>query len=335
MTDFEQYGYNLGQLPVRNRYWMITVDFESFDRTNVSMWVPAMRHCADQAKRYGFKFSFFTAMENVMDLKHEAPGEYSDFLESIVLLHQSGVEFHPHAHSVFDPDSGACLLDSDSPLPAGYTKRRCMFYRALYDHKINFGVWMDSVRACYETFLAEAGVPVPDNLAFRAGGWDYGSSPEDLHTYLEALNYAGYRIDSSACSGAFGTPSWRMGAEYQANVFRLGPDLIEVAPNEARNCGMPQHGLPSAFQSRSPGPGVFMNVLHFDHLFHRVRSGECQYFAVTDHDEIRGRISEFFQSMEAWRDSPSLKIATFDDIEFGLPDDATESQHELQSLSNG
>ena len=152
---------------------------------------------------------------------------------------------------------------------------------------------MDSVRACYETFLAEAGVPVPDNLAFRAGGWDYGSSPEDLHTYLEALNYAGYRIDSSACSGAFGTPSWRMGAEYQANVFRLGPDLIEVAPNEARNCGMPQHGLPSAFQSRSPGPGVFMNVLHFDHLFHRVRSGECQYFAVTDHDEIRDALMSF------------------------------------------
>ena len=330
-TDFEEYGYGRGPLAVHGRYWLLTVDFEAFTNPgNIASWLAAMRYWAIQAKDHGFRFCFFMSIEDVVILKVNSPAAYGDFLECVHLLHESGSRFYPHNHGVFDPESGAGFADTESEPPKGYTKRISMFHRAHYQHKMDFGAWMGTVKACYEAFLCDAGVALPDMLAFRAGGWDYGSSSDDLRTYLAALSHAGYRIDSSACSGAFGTETWRMGSDYRSNVFLLDPNLVEVAPNVAIDCGQLEHvpsssHLPDFFQEldRSPSmswSGVYVHVLHFDHLFHELDSGAYRYFAVTDPEEIKERIDQFFRTILFWRRSVPLTSATFDDIEFVKPE---------------
>ncbi len=330
-TDFEEYGYSRGPVPVRGRYWLLTVDFEAFTNPdNIASWMAAMRHWAAQAKNYGLRFSFFMSVEDVVILKVNSPTEYGDFLECVDLLYQSGTRFHPHNHGVFDPESGAGFADTDSERPEGYTKRISMFHRAHYQHGVDFGSWMGTVKAGYESFLADAGVPPPHMLAFRAGGWDYGSTSEDLRIYLDALSEAGYKVDSSACSGAFGTPSWRMGADYQSNVFLLDSNLIEVAPNSALDCGQLPPEAPSPFETNQSGPGVYVHVLHFDHLFHELDAGSYRYFAVTDPEAIKRRIDQFFEKMGIWRSSPLLQSATFDDIEFVMPESvSSEESHSV------
>ena len=329
-TDFEEYGYSKGPIPVRGRYWLLTVDFEAFTPDNIAAWLSAMRHWAVQAGDHNFRFCFFMSIEDVVSLKANSPEAYDDFLECAAQLYQSGTRFHPHNHSVFDPETGASFGDTGSEPPSGYTKRVNMFHRAHYQHKVDFATWMDTVRACYERFLADLRVPVPDMLAFRAGGWDYGSTSEDLHRYLEALAHAGYRVDSSACSGAFGTDTWRIGSDYLSNVFLLDSNLIEVAPNLALNCGQMERApsssrLPYLFRElvRSPSmnwSGIYVHVLHFDHLFHELDSGAYRRFAVTDPDAVRRRIDQFFRTIRFWRRSVPLESATFDDIEFLVPE---------------
>ncbi len=264
-------------------------------------------------RRFGFRFCFFMSMEDVVKLRVQSKAAYQDFLDCVVLLYQAGTRFYPHNHSVFDPETGAYPANPDREAPEGYTKRLSMFYRAHYLHGLDFSSWMATVRASYDRFLGEAGLPLPDMLAFRAGGWDYGSSSDDLRQYVEALAHAGYRIDSSACSGTFGTESWRMGAEYQSNVFLLERNVIEVAPNVALDCGRDEQG-PSPFDGNSNGPGAFVHVLHFDHLFHRRTPGSCEYFSVTDPDQIDKRIDRFFRTIGTWR-STGLNSATFEEIE--------------------
>ena len=65
--------------------------------------------------------------------------------------------------------------------------------------------------------------------------------------------------------------------------------------------------------------GIYVHVLHFDHLFHELDSGAYRYFAVTDPGEIRGRVDRFFRTMRFWQRSVPLTSATFDDIEFVIP----------------
>ena len=312
MTDFEEYGYSQGQIPVGERHWLLTVDFEAFNSENIDIWLRAMRLWADQASRFGFRCCFFMSMEDVVNLRQQSPSAYQDFLDCVNLLYEAGTRFYPHNHSVFDPETGVFPANPDKQPPEGYTKRLSMFYRSHYLHGLDFADWMATVKASYERFLGEARLPIPEMIAFRAGGWDYGSSSDDLRMYTEALAHAGYRIDSSACSGTFGTESWRMGAEYQSNVFLLQPDLIEIAPNVALDCGREDQGA-SPFDELH-GPGVFVHVLHFDHLFHRQSPGSCAYFDVTDPDEIDGRIERFFHAIGDWR-SPLLESSTFEDIE--------------------
>ena len=312
MTDFETHGYSSGQIPVEGRHWLLTVDFEAFNAQSIAGWLRPMRFWADQASRFGFRSCFFMSIEDVVNLRERSPAGYRDFLDCVNVLYQAGTRFYPHNHSVFDPETGAFPADPDREPPDGYTKRPSMFYRVRHLHGMDFGDWMAKVKASYERFLDDAGLPMPEMLAFRAGGWDYGSSSEDLREYTEALSHAGYRVDSSACSGTFGTESWRMGAEYQSNVFSLQPDLIEIAPNVALDCGREEQGA-SPFDG-SHGPGVFVHVLHFDHIFHKLNGGSYEYFGVTDPDEIDTRIERFFRTIEGWR-SPLLESSTFEDLE--------------------
>ena len=315
MTDFETHGYSSGQIPVEGRHWILTVDFEAFNAESIAGWLRPMRFWAEQANRFGFRSCFFMSIEDIVSLREQSPSGYRDFLDCVNVLYQAGTRFYPHNHSVFDPETGAFPADPDIAPPTGYTKRPSMFYRVHHLHGLDFGDWMARVKASYERFLDDAGLPIPEMLAFRAGGWDYGSSSDDLRVYTDALSHAGYRVDSSACSGTFGTESWRMGAEYQSNIFSLHPDLIEIAPNVALDCGREQQG--TAPFDRSHGPGIFVHVLHFDHLFHKLSGGSYEYFGVTNPDEIDARIQRFFRTIGGWR-LPLLESSTFEDIEWEL-----------------
>ena len=318
MTDFEEHGYSRGPIPIEGQHWLLTIDFEAFNAQSIGNWLRPMETWAEEAARSGFRCCFFMSIEDVVNLREQSASAYRDFLDRVNLLYQSGVRFYPHNHSIFDPETGAFPPDPDIAPPAGYTKRPSMFYRAHYLHGVDFGVWMATVRSSYERFLDDAGLPLPEMLAFRAGGWDYGSSSDDLRVYTEALRYAGYRTDSSACTGAFGTESWRMGGEYQSNVFSLDPGLIEVAPNVALDCGRDEQGA-SPF-GESHGSGVFVHVLHFDHLFHELRDGTYDYFGVTDPDQVDKRIERFFRTIGGWR-TPNLESSTFEDIASELVSD--------------
>lgn len=282
-----------------------------------------MRHWAVRAADGGFQFSVFMALENVVQLHARAPDRYPEFLEAVRELHRGGTLFYPHNHYVFGLDSGERPeLDVRHAGPgAEYTKRASMFYDVVHRHRQSLPDWLKLLRSGFSSFLADAEVPLPRRWAFRAGGWDYGSSPGDLAIYLEGLAAAGFEVDSTACSGAFGTQSWRIGAPFGHNAFALSDGLIEIAPCWSLDCAAPRLSRRSAAPlvalgsqrdvwARRRCSGAFVTVLHFDHLFGPARGEVRPSFAV-----VRARIDRFFTNLTWLRKLLQLRSVTFDNLE--------------------
>jgi hypothetical protein len=154
----------------------------------------------------------------------------------------------------------------------------------------------------YDQFLADAGIQRPERLAFRAGGWDHGTTREENALYVEAVDKAGFAYDSSVTRGVFGTRSFRVGAPFGSNIFQLTPSLTEVAACWSLNCGADTVsrpslgslgrlvGQPPVWWSRGRD-GAFVVVLHFDHLF-RMGKDAC---VDTSTAVARERIDRFFK----------------------------------------
>jgi hypothetical protein len=312
-------------MAVTGRYLLVTVDFEAFQPEHVNTWCMAMEHWAERAKRAGLRFCFFIAVENVARLRAQAPDRYRRFITCLHRLQDGGSAFYPHNHYVFDPDTGARPVSphAASTPPPTYTKRASMYWDVVYRHRLHLAGWLKVVRATYDVLLRDADLMQPNVLAFRAGGWDYGSSSADLANYIDSLAAAGVQIDSSACSGAFGTASWRMGSWFGSNMFRLAPGLIEVAPcssldasRSAARCAARSvydfvaHGV----WPLTSANGAFVLVIHFDHLFHELRRGTYRHFCVADSATLGARIDRLFAQLTFWRSALSLTSVSFDDL---------------------
>jgi hypothetical protein len=329
-TDFERFGFARGRLTPKQRDWLLTIDFEAFRPHDVAPWTTAMRHWAEASRLGGWKFSVFIALEDVARLRVEDEVGYRMFLDAIRDLHRAGARFYPHNHCVFDPTTGRRPQDHDSlraPVTT-YRKRPSLFYDVVYRNKLEFRNWCKTLGGSYEGFLADAGIPRPGQLAFRAGGWDHGVTEEDVADYLAGLADIGVTFDSSASAGVFGTRSWRIGAPFGANTFRLDRSLIEVAACDFVDCGAPVASSQfvswmarlllqaSVWMPPLRRRGVLVTVIHFDHLFHEGRGDARRLFSLTDAGEVGQRIDRFMGWLSYVRRLSGLTSVTFDELTF-------------------
>jgi hypothetical protein len=198
-----------------------------------------------------------------------------------------------------------------------------MFYDVVRRHNLDLAAWLVVVTAEYDRLLRDARVQAPAIRAFRPGGWDHGSTTEEIRAYLSALTTCGYEVDSSDASGTFGDRTWRVGVPFGRNVYRLAGGLTEVAPSWPVTCGtrlVSRRGLaalvsllrqPRVWMSRRPGAAV--GVLHFDHLFHdwTARDG---LFGVRSASVIAGRIRRLMRGLSMVQERLALEPATFDEL---------------------
>jgi hypothetical protein len=325
--DFTSFGFRGSNVSAVRRAWLLTLDFEAFSVQTAPLWHEAMLRWAARCRADGWKFSFFTSVEHVVRLRAESPALYDEFLEAVGELHRAGVEYHPHNHCLFDTSTGRRATpkaERERRVP-GYPKRPSMYYDVVYRNGKTFKEWLPALMQAYGEFLQEAKITRPLSLAFRAGGWDYGSTKADVRDYLEALVSEGFAFESGAVSGIRGTGSWRLGAPFGSNTFELVPPLVEVAPTEAMNCAaragsIPYFGWVTRIL-RQPrlwalpfGPGVLVTVLHFDDLFHSGHGSSTHKFVVHDRREIARRIDAFFRRIQAARRLFRLDPFTFAEL---------------------
>jgi hypothetical protein len=324
-TDFEQYGLDRGSLASPDRAAVITVDFEAFVPNSIELWSGVMLRWAERQREHGLKSDFFVSVEDVVRLREATTRGYERFLDAARELHRSGTTFYPHNHCVFDPATGARPTPSgvQKQVP-GYDKRASMFYDVVYRNGRDIQDWIPQVVESHNAFLSDLGVGRPQRLVFRPGGWDHGSSAEDITAYLEALSASGVVIESGASSGVYGTASCRVGTPFGSNLFALDGGIAEVAPTWFLDCGAgtvsPQFLGALLRLTRQPLwharelPGVFVTVLHFDHVFHSGWGPTYKYFSVNDPDTVHARVDHAFKQMLAVNRFLNLRDSSFGDI---------------------
>jgi hypothetical protein len=338
LDDFARFGFRGSDLSATRRAWILTLDFEAFTVESAPLWHEAMHQWAARCREGGWMFSFFTSVEHVVRLRVADSGLYEEFLEAARALHSAGVEYHPHNHCLFDPATGERATpraERERPVH-GYPKRPSMYYDLAYRNGSTFRAWLPSLLRAYDEFLHDARIARPPSLAFRAGGWDYGSTKADVSDYLQGLVAGGFAFESGAVAGVRGTRSWRIGAPFGSNTYKLLAPLIEVAPTDAMNCGatigsIPFYGWISRIL-RQPRlwalpfrAGVLVTVLHFDELFHVGHGSSTHKFAVDDRREVARRIDAFFRRIDRARRLLHLEPCTFAELRQILQDPATSS----------
>ena len=270
-TDFEELGLSRGPLRPEGRRWLLTIDFEAFEPATIEPWLGAMYAWAAEAVAQDLRFVIFLATEDLVRLRGADPNLYKRFCAAAAAMAYAGAEWHPHNHAVFDRETGDRLPAHFDP---AYGKRPSLFYDVVRVHRADLAEWLRVVRTEHDRFLADAEIAAPAQAAFRAGGWDYGTTGDDLRRYVEAVDGAGFAFDSSAVAGQY----WRVAARFSANVFALSQGLVEVAPGTGADCGaaLVSRRTLRALRDvlRQPElwldprrPGVLVTVLHFDHLF--------------------------------------------------------------------
>ena len=326
-SDLERAGLAREPLKVDGRSWLLTCDFEAFRPDAAPLWAAAMRRWARRAGESELRFAFFVSVEDLARLRAANRPGYEDLLAAAADLHATGTRFHPHNHCLYDPETGE-KPNAHTGLPEridGYPRRASMFYDVVYRSGRDWPEWLGTVRATWERFLDEAGLPVPDRPAFRPGGWDHGVTDDDLRTYVRGVAERGFAYDSSATAGEFGTPSWRVGKPFGASVFALEGGVVEVAPSWSLDCGasvLSPAGARAAAELRGQralwggrAEGVFDTVLHFDHLFHTGRGAGRRLWAVEDEAEVTARVDRFFRRLRLLRRALRLeRSVTYEDL---------------------
>jgi hypothetical protein len=341
-TDLEDAGLGTARLSSRTRDWLITVDFEAFAPRDLNLWLRVMWEWAACAQNTALAFAIFISLEDVAALRAADPSGYARFLAAARAMHDAGCVFHPHNHYLFDDETGARprVVNGGDDRAPGYRKRTSLYFDVVHREGRRLRPWLEQLGVSYRRFLSEAGIPVPHRRAFRAGGWDNGSTPVELRDYVESLTALGYAYDSSAAAGEFGTSTWRVGAPYGENVFGLKGGMIEVAATFSLDCGMSwltADGLriagaaivgchPLAIRPKS---GVIVTVLHFDHLFHEYTSAGRRMFAVSDEAVIVRRIHAHFRLLVRLRRMMRVdRVAGFENLAFIEEDPLQTSRYE-------
>ena len=324
-TDFEEYGLGRGPFPVSGRLLLLTVDFEAFAPEMLPLWLDAMHYWAACATRRGLRFSFFLSVEDAIRIRATGQEEYRQLLAAMRALDDAGTLFYAHNHFLFDAETGQKRpLDREPAEPSrGYGKRKSVFYDVCRRHRSDWATWMNTVRGTFERVRTDAGCRKPTFSVFRAGGWDYGESRADLTQYIEGLAAAGFHGDSSACCGRFGTPGWRVGADYGRNVFWLDGRLVEIAPSWSVDMSV-RPSSPSCFwnllslgrQSRlwAGQSGVCVVVLHFDHLFNGCSTGLMESPDSRDIQLVRVRVRRLFRLLRLLQSLLRFKNGTFESL---------------------
>ena len=112
-----------------------------------------------------------------------------------------------------------------------YRQRRSFFFESFYREGYRAMVGsLTYAKRLLETSVYDGKMQV---LAFRPGGWDHGSSDQDVLMYFHALSDSGLVANSGLSQGDFGGKNWRVGNDpgYNLGAVSLGEKtLLEVSP---------------------------------------------------------------------------------------------------------
>jgi hypothetical protein len=323
-TDFERFALAGAYLEPRDRNLLLTIDFEAFNQVGpFELWLTALDRWSLHSMKNRWKSSIFLSLEDVAQLKHDRPDEYQAFLSRMRTVARSGAAIYPHNHGVFDSRTGRQATSRPQHV-RNYGKRASFFYDVVHRHRLDLGEWMLQLLGQYDQFLEDAEVSRPERLAFRAGGWDHGATPDESALYINAVRDAGFAYDSSVTAGTFGTAGFRICAPFCSNTFALKPPLVEVAPCWSYDCGANpiSHGSIASFRRLATQPqvwarprraGAFVVVLHFDHLF-RSNDGDKRSVSLSMIDR---RVERFFSLMSCLKGFLRLtEVITFEQLPF-------------------
>jgi hypothetical protein len=297
----------------------VTVDFEAFAPEMIDEWHLAMDRWAEISHALNIRTTFFVSVEDAARLRGQAPEAYDKLLAGLATLHESGSSVHPHNHRMFELETGRQLTPPDVPKRVpGYAKQASLFYDVCRRHQACFADWFGTALRSFETLCADAGIPVPERLAFRPGGWDCGSTAEEQRGYLRAVTDAGVVLHSGDSHGTYGTRGYHIDSRFGQNVYPLADSgLVELAPCWVLHCGAgmrsPQFAGSAARLLSQPvirdrqAPGAFVTVLHFDHLFHRGWRNTFQPFTVRSPRQIRSRVERVLSLLHRLSQSLALE----------------------------
>ncbi len=283
------------------RLALLTVDFEAFYAEQCDSWMVAMAQWAKSARSHKLPFAIFLSLEHVAVLRRSDPDRYRRFTEELAVLERARNELHVHNHCLFDWDSGVRSVDRkpfSNPV-AGYPGRASMWYDVVRRNRHSWADWAAELRDVYNQVLVDAGLPLGRPVAFRAGGWDTGTSADDWRAFVSGIDDAGFAADSSRLNigGRTGT--------FSHNAYHLTDAVIELAPCIWLNCGAAGRlrrwpSPPSAALRQWPAvpwlgrSGVMVVVVHFDHLFHgETRRTASKFALIGDKEAVRRRIGLF------------------------------------------
>lgn len=325
-TDFERFGLSTGTVDVRGRLLLLSADVEAFVKGPIGLWELALDSWARHSRRVSMPTSIFVATEDLSVLRAEREADFRNFTAALRRVADEGSCILPHNHAVFDPAEGRLVTDptmiTDS-VP-GYGKRTSFFYDAVHRHGVVLGDWLRAVITAHHDLLGGDAATDGASAIFRAGGWDHGSTRDECAAYVHALHAAGVAIDSSASSGTYGEPSYRVGAPFGENVFRLSSGAVEVAPCLSVNIGVPllsRANAGSAWRAlnqpklRRRANGALVVVVHMDHLFEARRGRRREPFGVREASTVERRVSRMFSLFARLRSLGGLQATTFDRLQ--------------------
>lgn len=281
---------------------LFTVDFEAFTAERVSVWSIAMEAWAQAASERGIPFAFFVSLEHVAALRVADGAAFGELTRGLRAMSRAGCELHAHNHCWFDRVTGVRSVDraAVSPPVSNYPHRASMWYDVVRRNGRDWSGWAKELRSEYERLLVDVDVPPPRALAFRAGGWDTGTSAADWAEFVEGLDDAGFSVDSSE----LGRLSDSRPGEFSRGAYALTRNLVELAPCVWMNCGA------QSLIRRFPAPpraalrqwrvavsgrrqGVLVVVLHFDHLFNGTQKASTTNRDGFDVDDITKQVMRF------------------------------------------
>src|SRR5439155_27331812 len=168
------------------RLALLTVDFEAFTAETIGPWVTATEVWSRSAAEHALPFAFFVSLEHVAGLRARDSGAYRRFAAALRGLAAAGCEPHVHNHCLFDWSTGVRSVDRapfSNPVD-GYPRRASMWYDVVRRNGKPWGDWAAELRAVYGELLEDAEIDPPDRVAFRAGGWDTGTTDEEWLDFL-------------------------------------------------------------------------------------------------------------------------------------------------------
>jgi hypothetical protein len=265
-------------------FYVLTEDFEPQVETvsDIDSMREVLRFALDLSLQHKIPWTHFIDVNSLSAAftsgDEQVKQKCLDMISDLKLMVASGDDCQLHLHGTLNRKLLDFLKEQEKLRAKslkvetfeGYRQNRSFYFNSVYTQG-----YRDMVTSLsYGKRLLEKSVY--DNnkevIAFRAGGWDHGSSSQDTFLYFSALIDSGLKINSGLTTGEVGAQEWRVGHDPGQNLaaVTIGENAItEISPT-ARPRGYVNPVLPVDLEklanSVNDEMAVIVSVYHLNAL---------------------------------------------------------------------